>query len=214
MYFNEYEAPDYDEDDFFYHMYFDEVSTTPLPIDQIYDILESVSAGSNPDVITSPDDYDYNLDDYSDYNLDSYPSYSDYYDLGTKALNDTLDFFRNRIPRRQRQRQPRMPRTNGKMARWKRDVNGVRKRSKRSVSDNNYKKTGKRLRIKKVNINNKRNKIRRKVVNDPRVIGILDRRIPPVFRQSEFVTISLTKFVVLSTGVTQGRLLSGRGLIF
>ena len=31
---------DYDEDDFFYHLYFDEVSTTPIP-DEFYDLLES-----------------------------------------------------------------------------------------------------------------------------------------------------------------------------
>lgn len=56
------EGGDYDEDDFFYHMYFDEVSTTPLP-EEFYDILESVSAGSNPQPAAYPDYFDYFLNE-------------------------------------------------------------------------------------------------------------------------------------------------------
>ena len=37
-YYDYYEG--WDEDDFFYHQYFDEVSTTPIP-DEFYDLLES-----------------------------------------------------------------------------------------------------------------------------------------------------------------------------
>ena len=37
---------EYDEDDFFYHMYFDEVSTTHIP-PEFYDLLESVSLSPN-----------------------------------------------------------------------------------------------------------------------------------------------------------------------
>ena len=65
-------------------------------------------------------------------------------------------------------------------------------------------KTGRRLRIKVVN---KRNKVKRKRVKDARVVGILDRRVPIAFRQSDFISISLAKFVVLSTGVNGARLI-------
>ena len=47
-------------DDFFYHMYFDEVSTTPLP-EEFYDILESVSHSGGDNVSNYPDYFDYIL---------------------------------------------------------------------------------------------------------------------------------------------------------
>ena len=56
--YDEYE--DYDEDDFFYHMYFDAVSTTPLP-DEFYDIF-TISTGGNPQQVSNyPDYFDYHL---------------------------------------------------------------------------------------------------------------------------------------------------------
>ena len=89
-----------------------------------------------------------------------------------------------------------------KLKRYKRDnknvsivpiVNKVKSRSKRYSNKNNRgkhraSKSGFRM---------------RKQIG-PGIIGILDRRIPLFFRQSPFVTIALTKFVILSTGVTTG----------
>jgi hypothetical protein len=48
---------EYNEDDFFYHMYFDEVSTTPLP-DEFYDILHSVSTGVKAPIVAKSPDYE------------------------------------------------------------------------------------------------------------------------------------------------------------
>ena len=211
MYFGDSAIEEYDEDDFYYHMYFDEVSTTPLPIDDFYDILESVSAGSEPQVLTppaseDPPDYTDYFGDYGDYDFGNYD-----YDL-TKTLNDTLEYFRNRVPRRVAgNKTSRTGRNNGKMLRFKRDTqprekNAMSRAKRRKLI--NGKKAGKRLRITKVN--NQRNRVRRRKVNDPRVIGILDRRTPELFRQSSFVTIKLTKFVVLSTGVTNAAFFPGR----
>ena len=205
MYFEDSAIEEYDEDDFYYHMYFDEVSTTPLPIDDFYDILESVSAGSEPQVLSPPSSE--KPPDYTDY----FGGYDYEFDL-TKTLNDTLEYFRDRVPRRVagHNSTTRNGRNNGKMLRLKRDTqprdkNALSLAQKRQLI--NAKKSGKRLRIK---VNHKRNRVRRRKVNDPRVIGILDRRTPELFRQSPFVTISLTKFVVLSTGVTNAALLAGR----
>ena len=46
----------WDEDDFFYHQYFDEVSTTPIP-DEFNDLLESVA--NNNQAANYPDYFDY-----------------------------------------------------------------------------------------------------------------------------------------------------------
>ena len=85
---------------------------------------------------------------------------------------------------------------NRKLARWRRDThdskNALSQASKRKQKRLRIKNRRRRKRIK--NKNNRR--------QDPRIVGILDRRIPEEFRQAEFITISLTKFVVLSTGVT------------
>jgi hypothetical protein len=48
---------EYNEDDFFYQMYFDEVSTTPLP-DEFYDILLSVSNGVKAPIVAKSPDYE------------------------------------------------------------------------------------------------------------------------------------------------------------
>ena len=50
MYFEYEDTEEYDEDDFFYHMYFDEVTTTALP-DEFYDILDAVSGDSDSQVM-------------------------------------------------------------------------------------------------------------------------------------------------------------------
>ena len=64
---------------------------------------------------------------------------------------------------------------------------------------------------KKVNRSRKSKKLlksgfRRRKQLERGIIGNLDRRIPLFFRQSPFVTVALTKFVILSTGVTTGKL--------
>ena len=64
---------EYDEDDFFYHMYFDEVSTTPLP-SEFYDILETVSGGNKAPAVVD------------------YPNYGDLFN--NRKANFTLDGFR------------------------------------------------------------------------------------------------------------------------
>ena len=56
MYNGDYEG--YDEDEFFYHMYFDEVSTTPVP-EEFYDILEYVSNSEGNSFSNYPDYFDY-----------------------------------------------------------------------------------------------------------------------------------------------------------
>ena len=56
MYNGDYEG--YDEDEFFYHMYFDEVSTTPVP-EEFYDILEYVSNSDGNSFSNYPDYFDY-----------------------------------------------------------------------------------------------------------------------------------------------------------
>ena len=56
MYDGDYEG--YDEDEFFYHMYFDEVSTTPVP-EEFYDILEYVSNSEGNSFSNYPDYFDY-----------------------------------------------------------------------------------------------------------------------------------------------------------
>ena len=69
------------------------------------------------------------------------------------------------------------------------------------------KRASKNKKQKKKNQKKKKGRVgfRKRKQLDPGVIGILDRRIPVFFRQSPFVSIALTQFVILSTGVTTGR---------
>ena len=202
MYFNypdDYE--EYDEDDFFYHMYFDEVSTTPLP-DEFYDILQSVSAGSNPQPVNYPE-YSY-LDYLNDRTIGGPANFSAVSLRNPNATTSRPVRTPPTFPPRRRARLPfkkrrkpappsvtesatdPLPRSNrylrnGKKSRWRRTA----------------RRSGNRRRRQK----NRRRRKRKKVV-DPRIVGILDRRIPTLFRQAAFVKISLASFVVLSTGVT------------
>ena len=88
------------------------------------------------------------------------------------------------------------------MTRWKRDVKPKIKSKKFKTP----KKFSKFTRKKKTK-NGPKKRIKTKQ-SDPRIAGILDRRVPELFRVTPFVTISLTKFVILSTGstpITAGR---------
>ena len=100
---------------------------------------------------------------------------------------------------------------NGRLSRWKRSPNNKRRQQRHKVTGYNSKKKSnnksnnkntKRRRYKKRRRNKNKNKTKRKKIIDPRIVGILDRRVPTEFRQSPFITISLASFVVLSTGVT------------
>lgn len=238
MYFeSDYDYDVDDDDDFFYHMYFDEVSTTPLP-DEFYDILESVSGGASAQVVNQPADY---LDLLNNRKF----NYTSSYGSGSSSSRDTskldsklaklrasqakranqtranLAALANQVAGRVnetvRARNPkgsRLSRVQGagivtpqgslegsratrnhRMSRWRRGVNSHKARQSKNRKKNR-KRNGKR-------------KTKVKKTTDPRIVGILDRRVPPRFRQSPFVIISLAKFAVLSTGVTT--LASGRG---
>jgi len=226
---------EYDEDDFFYHMYFDEVSTTPLP-DEFYEILESVSAsGNNNQNEAGGADYFSDYPSYFDYLLNSRvktPSDSD---------NDTKSDDKSESSERQSknnrylklERSASSNRRNSKFLKFKNKKRSNKvstqrqskvmrhsehltsdtvtqrqntrvSRSKRSaVKSNRTQKTKKWNRNKWIRIRDrKRKKLERRKNPNSRIVGILDRRIPVLFRQNPFVTISLAKFVVLSTGVT------------
>ena len=238
---------EYDEDDFFYHMYFGEVLTTPLP-DEFY---ESVSAGGNTQNTANSEFSNY--PDYFDYLLNTRakdPSDSDDNDEVDEAVTDSSErqsknnrylqlgrsdittkssnsLRRNSKFRRLKHRKKSKgaadqsalvpSRRNSKVMNYSEHLssetvksshllqrqNNTVIRSKRAASKNNRTPKPKKWnRNKWIRLRDrKRKKLERK---NPRIIGILDRRIPTLFRQNPFVTISLAKFVVLSTGVTTG----------
>jgi len=250
--YDEYE--DYDEDDFFYHMYFDEVSTTPLP-DEFYDILESVSAGENTQQVS-------NYPDYFDYLLNrkagKEPSDSEDAVEGVTETSSRLSKNNRYLQFRKRDstiKSSKGLRRNSKFRRLKTsektkgaDEESVLYQSRRNSKVMRHRKSehlssetstsssvkqrrnskisrskrasakSKRTPKPKWNKNKwirlrdrKRKKLERnrnRLSRDPRIIGILDRRVPALFRQNPFVTISLAKFVVLSTGVTTASVVS------
>ena len=212
-----YEYENYDEDDFFYHMYFDEVSTTPLP-DEFYDILESVSSGGSSQVQNYPDYFDYLLNSRvkePGNNTDEATveaaaqiaasllaaeqratAASHRQSKNTRYLQLGENKRRNsRVAqlgaRRASRSQPSEARHTWPRTRHTRAAPGFRiARTGRARKGNNKAK--------------KRRQRRKQQRADPRIIGILDRRVPAQFRQNPFVTVSLASFVVLSTGVTTG----------
>ena len=191
----------YDEDDFFYHMYFDEVSTTPIP-DEFYDLLESVASNNQ---------------------AANYQDYFDYFDKSIRnRTSDESDTTTVRSARQSKntrylnfEKSKRASRRNSKFLSLKSDAKmhhsrlskvmrdqsseSVKVRSKRTAMKSNLK----RARQREARIRSGLRIVR----NGSPVIGILDRRTPrnSFFRQGEFLAIALTKFVVLSTGVTSGK---------
>ena len=209
--YDEYEG--YDEDEFFYHMYFDEVSTTPLP-DEFYDILESVSNSGDNSFSNYPDYFDYVLksgarSNTSDSEISTEPS------IRQSKNKRYLNFGDESSPGKSRR--------NSKFLKFKRrreeNNSAGSSRGKRSIfppSSGKHKSSGEDLVRKKRSSKGHKNRkhkkskktrlgFRKRKQIEPGVIGILDRRVPVFFRQSPFVTIALTQFVVLSTGVTTGR---------
>ena len=203
---------DYDEDDFFYHMYFDEVSTTPLP-DEFYDILESVSAGSNPPQQAQ------------------YPDYFDYFLNQEKirqaeAGDETTTEISSRQSKNKRylswkkftSKNQTRPRTSRRNSKYMKSIKHTQNRPASSRSNSKHMRSkrspankGERKRWEKQLVKLRQRK-RRKLAgkrfgwsNGRGIIGILDRRIPAQFRQAPFVTIALGSFVVLSTGVTTSK---------
>lgn len=199
---DEYEG--YDEDDFFYHMYFDEVSTTPIP-DEFYDLLESVA--NNNQALNYPDYFDYF--DKSIRNRTSEESDSTTVKSARQSKNTRyLNFEKSNKGSRRNSKFLNMKsdtkihhsRLSKAMREHSSDL--VKVRSKRTALKRNLKRTRHREARMRSGL--------RIVRNGSPVIGNLDRRIPrnSLFRQGEFLTIALTKFVVLSTGVTSGEMLS------
>ena len=189
--YDNYGYEDYDEDDFFYHMYFDEVSTTPIP-SEFYDLLESVSNGGNTG-FSYPDYFDYGLKfrNASDSDSTTLPS-------ARQSKNTRYLSFKSDSSQRRNSKYLKIVESDARNKTSKSydsdDV--IRSRSKRSSK----RRKSSRARGKKLKAG-----FRKRKQIQPGVIGILDRRIPLFFRQSPFVTIALTKFVVLSTGVTTGK---------
>jgi len=242
---------EYDEDDFFYHMYFDEVSTTPLP-EEFYQILEAVSDGANaqnssPDYPEYPDYFDYLLNtkgivpsdsdsknetDVSVGDENIRKSKNNRYlqlkvgDITTKSSNKLRrnSKFRRLKHRKNSRGGAEKPahvssRRNSKVMKFSEHFNNENVKSSKVTQRQNSKvtrskraasKNARTSKPKKWNKNKwirlrdrKRKKLERSRLSaHPRIIGILDRRVPALFRQNPFVTISLAKFVVLSTGVT------------
>ena len=192
---------EYDEDDFFYHMYFDEVSTTPIP-PEFYDLLESVSNGANSGL--------------------NYPDYFDYFDKRLRNVTteeaeaDTTTVVSARQSKNTRylnfKQQP-SRRRNSKLLRMQRrssDETSPATVSRDHNSDSVKVRSKRSPHKRKVNSSETKNKtkksgFRKRKQIDPGIVGILDMRRPLFFRQSPFVSIALAKFVVLSTGVTTGR---------
>jgi len=205
---------EYDEDDFFYHMYFDEVSTTPLP-DEFYDILESVSAGSNPQPAAYPDYFDYFLNEKKIKNVEETTT-----EISSRQSKNTR-YLRWKNSRGRNQTRPSSSRRNSKyMKSIKHGLSrppAPRPNSKLTRSRRSLGKTRKVKQWEKhLRLNKKKTRRFRKAGRRFRqgrgtgrgIIGILDRRVPPQFRQAEFITISLATFVILSTGVTTSTLIS------
>jgi len=235
---------EYDEDDFFYHMYFDEVSTTPLP-DEFYEILESVSSGGNTQN-NANDDYSSNYPDYFDYLLNTKGIFSsdsedsnetdtsvsdesvrksknnrylqlERSDVTTKSSNKLRRNSKFRRLKHRKKGEEVPYRRNSKVLKHIEHLNSdsvkssvihrhnSKVRSKRAASKNSRTPKPKKWNKNKwIRLRDrKRKKLERNRLSaNPRIIGILDRRVPALFRQNPFVTISLAKFVVLSTGVT------------
>lgn len=202
--FPQYEG--YDEDEFFYHMYFDEVSTTPLP-EEFYDILESVSNSGGDYVSNYPDYFDYILksglgSNTSDSEISTQPSLRQSKNTSYLQFGDE-NTFKN--PRRN-SKFMKLKQRNGKNSEQK--IRGKRSVTPKHSEIETFSVSPVRTKRSSVK-SKKRNKrrhwlgFRKRKQVAPGVIGILDRNRPPgLFRQSEFVTIKLASFVVLSTGVT------------
>ena len=214
MYNGDYEG--YDEDEFFYHMYFDEVSTTPVP-EEFYDILEYVSNSEGNSFSNYPDYFDYIRGgaslarNTSDSELSTLPSlrqnknkrYLHFGDLShnknsTRRNSKFLQFKKRKEAASETKTLSKRPAsfpTSGTTSRnFSSDVAHVR--TKRASKNKKNKKRKKK---------NARGGFRKRKQLERGIIGILDRRIPVFFRQSPFVSIALTQFVILSTGVTTGR---------
>ena len=213
MYNGDYEG--YDEDEFFYHMYFDEVSTTPVP-EEFYDILEYVSNSEGNSFNNYPDYFDYIRGgsglarNKSDSELSTQPSlrqnknkrYLQFGDLSSSSSSSSNNSRRN-----------------SKFLQFKKrkeaasEAKAISKRSDSlTTTSKKLSSEAARVRTKRASKKNKKNKkkkgrvgFRKRKQLEPGVIGILDRRIPIFFRQSPFVSIALTQFVILSTGVTTGK---------
>ena len=211
MYNGDYEG--YDEDEFFYHMYFDEVSTTPVP-EEFYDILEYVSNSDGNSFSNYPDYFDYIRGgpglgrNNSESDLTTQPSlrqnknkrYLQFGDLNNNNNNNSrrnskfLQFKRRKEAASEAKaiskRSASLPKTSKKLS-----SEAAHVRTKRASKKKNKKNKKKKAKV----------GFRKRKQLEPGVIGILDRRIPIFFRQSPFVSIALTQFVILSTGVTTGK---------
>ena len=217
MYNGDYEG--YDEDEFFYHMYFDEVSTTPVP-EEFYDILEYVSNSDGNSFSNYPDYFDYIRGgaglarNKSDSELSTQPSLRQNKNKRYLQFGDLKNNNNSRRNSKFLQFKKRKEAASETKALSKRSASlpasGISKTSKKLSSGATHvrsKRASKNKKQKKKNQKKKKGRVgfRKRKQLDPGVIGILDRRIPVFFRQSPFVSIALTQFVILSTGVTTGR---------
>ena len=203
------EGGDYDEDDFFYHMYFDEVSTTPLP-EEFYDILESVSAGSNPQPAAYPDYFDYFLNEERIRQANEEETTTE---ISSRQSKNSRYLRWKKSAAGINQTRPAGSRRNSKfMKSIKQSSGGARPsrpnskvRSKRSPGRGKKVKKHRKKELLKLRRRKKRrreSKAGKRFSRGRGIIGILDRRIPAQFRQADFISISLASFVILSTGVT------------
>ena len=241
---------EYNEDDFFYHMYFDEVSTTPLP-DEFYDILHSVSGGNKPPVVESLDyasllgnrnighrnistaditaagtaawaaagsaagsatgsedetagDTIATLSDVVEVATDPAPAIS----VTQFNVGRNITQFGRKAARIEANKPPRSAR-NSKRTRWRRHAAAGRRRDQRKKDTKKSKQvnSAKKQKLKwTMSSKEKRKKgqqagKKKKKKQDPRIVGILDLRVPANFKTNFFVPILLESFIVLSTGV-------------
>ena len=204
------EGGDYDEDDFFYHMYFDEVSTTPLP-EEFYDILESVSAGSNPQPAAYPDYFDYFLNEERIRQANEGETTTER--SSRQSKNSRYLRWKNSANGTSQTRPAESRRRNSKFMKSTKQSTSLdqpprpksKVRTKRSPGrGKKVKKHWKKelLKLQRRKKRRRQSKAGKRFSRGRGVIGILDRRIPPQFRQADFITISLASFVILSTGVT------------
>ena len=204
------EGGDYDEDDFFYHMYFDEVSTTPLP-EEFYDILESVSAGSNPQPAAYPDYFDYFLNEERIRQANEGETTTER--SSRQSKNSRYLRWKNSANGTSQTRPAESRRRNSKFMKSTKQSTSLDQpsrpksivRTKRSPGrGKKVKKHWKKelLKLQRRKKRRRQSKAGKRFSRGRGVIGILDRRIPPQFRQADFITISLASFVILSTGVT------------
>jgi hypothetical protein len=227
---------EYNEDDFFYHMYFDEVSTTPLP-DEFYDILHSVKASSGLD---SPD-YASLLSNRKigrqniTLKAAAVAGGSPTWVAAAAILEDaaatadpdpvisTTQFnvgrnvtqFGRRAGEEEGKEEPRAAR-NSKQSRWRRSASSRNTIRRTAAAENKKKhpaaatKKGKGQNLKwtlsskgtrRREQARRRRRKKKKQKQDPRIVGILDLRVPAYFKTNIFVPILLESFIVLSTGV-------------